>query len=870
MVASSLRPIQLRVENISGMTANISFDSNLVIVYGYNREGKTILIRCFDYAFNGFRPGNRINLRHALADTVSGSITLVFAFKGILYKLIREITRKQEHVTLQRSLVAFSEYQQFPKAKKKLAFEGKNGTAVIPRTEIKSKGSSTQILSDELKKINIHPEVIERLIVIENIQEFKNATQKFGTEGGGYDAIKDILYKDLKEKSDAIESITKYASTTLGKLEMQSLKIHKNHAAFLQELEGVCKLRNETLAYENLINQLTLDKDFDNKVQKIRFTLKDDQRKYQGYKRLVDKTRDALPSKKAKYEELDEYLSVISLEDVERVVDSYYADNKVLQTAYQQISQVHRELKASPSRSSLEPITVDFSAYLTEEIRNTVEAYGLNYIDELEELTSIPNRVNEYVDLFNEAIRLYRKREKVLTKYKIDEDSLVNAIINRQSQLTRICNPIKFAKKDRVFELFGKVGVDSTGNNALLLHMPLSQLKEYVDANYPLRIEPYLFPVLTKDDDPKAAKKLVNALSKQIEESVSELRDLQETLKCISALEPILLRHIKDLEVDLETVANAKKTVDSWNKLISEQKTMARKFIEEHSSASVVEDNFKGIAERLEEIRLRFKEELKTEGTATKFTMDSAKPLLAVLEDYDNHLGRVISETDELLRTVEEFLDFLANRQNDYKSRCKNLELTETLKKTVLPAIQTICKQIDSNIQLDEIEEQVMVKIIKYAELFYKEITKERYLKLEKTVDGYGKIFLKPKILKSDGTAFEIADDMPSGSEQGAVALGIMVALAKLFNGLIVIDEVTDRFDYGSKQRFFEAINKYGEDLFWIIVLKTDSSKENMEEEFQEIRDIFPDALLLQPVRRNLKIQVNRLSAFEDFTVKEG
>lgn len=222
------------------------------------------------------------------------------------------------------------------------------------------------------------------------------------------------------------------------------------------------------------------------------------------------------------------------------------------------------------------------------------------------------------------------------------------------------------------------------------------------------------------------------------------------------------------------------------------------------------------------------------------------------------------------MEIIGNFNEFLSENQETYKQLCKSLELNESLKNIIIPSIQVICAQIESNIQLDVIEEQVMTKIIKYAEHFYKEICKEGYLKFDKQTDRMGKIYLKPKIVSQEGRVINIADDMPSGSEQGSIALGIMVALAKLFNGFIVIDEVTDRFDYDSKQRFFDSIKNFSENLFWIIVLKVDARKEKIPEEFQDIRDFFSEALILQPVRRNLKIQVKELKRFEDFTFKEG
>ncbi len=870
MTVSSLRPINMVIGNISGMTAIIPFDSNLVIIYGYNREGKTILIKCFNYVFNGFRPRNRVDLKHILVDGTSGKIVLTFTFKSIIYRLTREITKIKEHVTFQRSNVSFQDYKTLTNARKKLVFDGKKGVDIIPRTEVLSKGASIDILPEELKKIKLHPEIIDRLIAIENIQEFKNATEKFGTTGGGYEAIKDILHKDLKDKSDAIDSINRYTSKAVGRLESQKGIIYNKHTSFIDDLKTVCNYSDGTFEYETLIKTLKMDKNYEEILKSVKSTLKKDQEEYQSYKQTAEKLQSNIPNKKEKYKELDDLLNSMDLKEIEEIVECYYKDVKVIQDFFSKISQIHREIEINPPSDEIEEISIDFSRYFNNEVNDLVDGFDLDFVNKIEEILKIPEKINEYLKKINEGITLYSKRKKILSKYNIEEKDVPNAIQSRESQLKRIKNPISFTKKDEIFNLYGKVGFDPTGNKVLILYMSLSKLKEYINNNNPLNMDQNLLPVLTEDDDEEMAEEIVKELSKRIEESITELKDLEESLEKIKEIEPVLIQHLNDFEDDLKIVASTKETVDSWNELISEQKTMARKFINKHSKKKTTETSFEKINELLEKIESAFKKELKDQGSKIKFKMDEAKSLIESIKEYELYIEQEIRNNDEFLEIVKNFNEFLSENQETYKKICKDIELNEILKDIIIPSIQIICAQIKSNIQLDEIEEQVMNKIIKYAEHFYKEITKERFLKFEKSVDRSGKIYLKPKIITKDGRVIDIADDMPSGSEQGAIALGIMVALAKLFNGFIVIDEVTDRFDYDSKQRFFDSIKNFSEDLFWIVVLKVDASKEKIGEEFQEIRETFPEALILQPVRRNLKIQVKILKKFEDWTIKEG
>ncbi|KKL97724.1 hypothetical protein LCGC14_1831540, partial [marine sediment metagenome] len=94
----NLRLVSVNIKNIEGLTTNLKFKSNLVIIYGYNRTGKTIFIKTLKYAFKGFR-GQKIKLKEILGDKAASSILLVFEFSGRLYRIVREINSSEEYIT---------------------------------------------------------------------------------------------------------------------------------------------------------------------------------------------------------------------------------------------------------------------------------------------------------------------------------------------------------------------------------------------------------------------------------------------------------------------------------------------------------------------------------------------------------------------------------------------------------------------------------------------------------------------------------------------------------------------------------------------------------------------------------------------------
>lgn len=865
----TLRPIKLEVENISGMTTNLDFDSNLVIIYGYNRAGKTILIKCFSYVFNGFKQQD-IDLNQILGENLKGRIVIVFTFKGILYKLTREITKSSEHITFQRSITNYYEYKQLPDVKKNLVFTGKAKLDIIQRTEIKSRGTSTEILREELQKVRLYPEIIDRLIAIENIQEFKNATQKFSTTGGGYEAIKDILYKDLKEKSDAIESIIQDTSTLAGWLEKQNHLKRREYDEFVENLKQIISVNNESKKYEQLIGILQLDSNHQENLDIVKSKLKEDSRKTEAYCQTIMNLKNNIMNKKDKYIELEGHLKAMELKDLEITILSFFEGIKMLESLFTNLSQIQRILESNPPHGDINEFKIDFSDYLNEDLTGVLKNFDLPTLNEPYLLSNIRNKINQYIHNFNTSIRLYNRRKDILNKYNIKEIEVDIYLDSYKEQLDKMENPIKFNKKEDIFNLYGRVEENSIGNRILKIYMPLSELNRYITRSNPLGLDSTLLPVITEDDNKSATEKIINELSKQIENKINELEELKGALKEIENIEPILKQNLNEFENDLIYISDIKDIVEKWNTLITEEKAMARNFIGKHSESKIKSDKFENIANALLKIQQLFIDELIEEAMLTNFQFEEKKSLDNNLKDYTTHIEKELIKSQNLLEIIKNLNDSISDNQDKYKKLCKDIELNETLKNVIIPLIQVICAQLKSNIQLNVIEEKVMNKIIKYAELFYKKITKEQFLKFEKVNNKNGSIYLRPRIRTISGNFIDIADDMPSGSEQGSIALGIMVALAKFFNGFIVIDETTDRFDYPSKQRFYEAIKSHSEDLFWIIVLKVDTDEIRQEEEFLKIREIFPNANILQPFRRNLKINVNILNTFEDWTYKEA
>ncbi len=874
MISTSLKIISLKATNIEGMTTDLKFDSNIIVLYGYNRAGKTILVKTIKHAFKGIRGIS--DLKKVLGLSQEGKIELIFEFRGVLYMIIRNLTQTKEHLTFKKSKLKAKEIEKLPPAKKKMAWSGQNIEELIPKTEIKLSGTNKNIslFSDTLHELKLYPEIIDRLIAIENTQEFKKAVQSFASErGGGYEHIKQLLYEDLKEKDDAIGNILIYSETTIKNLERYDSLIVDDYRSLMNDIKAyidIDKLNNFEVGYFNQsIELLKLDSDYNENLKNFKEELKNKQTVIENSKKKAESLQNTLQRKEDKYITLENLLETINLKDLEVIIDKFRNDKNIIDSIMQNLRQIQLEIAENPKKGEIQDISINFN-YLSEKpILEILKNANLDDLDNLKEINNIPLELNKIIKNFNKALTIYSRNKEFLTKYQITSNQIEDKIEDYTNQLKQFKEPTLFNKTDEIFEIKGRIEEQDSGK-VLKLYMSKNKLIEYIECKNPLRVSKYLFPLLTSKDD-KIPEDVMKRLTHEIDQFISELEELKELQTSIKNSEETLKKGINVL-ADISTIiSHINEIVGQWNDHIIGEKKLALDFIEKYLKVSKKKKNTFGTIEtNLKQIEKDFKNELSSDLKEMQQEYDNSSSLIINLNNFSAFLTDFIKFSNDIINVIKEFLDFTSENQEIYKKICKDKELNGNLKDTVLPTIRVICEQIRSNIHLDLMEENIMKQIINIAQLFYSNITKENHLLFQKLkVDD--NIYLKPFIRKSDGTLIPILDTGPSGSEQAAIALGIMVALARLFHAFVVIDEVTERFDFNTKLRFLSTIGEHSKDLFWIIVLLVNTSKEGIPDELQRIKNAFPNSNIYQPIKddSSLTLSVKRVRDFKDFEIKE-
>ncbi|KKM63036.1 hypothetical protein LCGC14_1515600 [marine sediment metagenome] len=869
----NLRLVSVDIKNIEGLTTNLKFKSNLVIIYGYNRTGKTIFIKTLKYAFKGFR-GQKIKLKEILGDKAASSILLVFEFNGRLYRIVREINSSEEYITFSEAQATNKVIEKLPPAKRKNIWSKSNRLDIIPKTKVLIAGANknTGLFNEKLHELKLYPEIIDRLIAIENLQEFKNATEGLTSQdGGGYESIKKLLYEDLKNKDDAIEDITNDSTTIIKRLEKQNNYLLKDFKIFLEEIQAHID-QNELYSTDvnnlkEIVQVFKLDiifeenlKEFDKLISVKQSEIKKNIDKISNFQSLI-------PSKKEKYQDLNNFLGAMQLGKLEQVIKNFLRDKKILDELNSKLTLIHRQIEKNPSQEQLQKVSIDLGYLFKIKTTNILKDYSLEQITNKEEMCDIPSKVNIIITNFKGALTQYLRNNELLQKNQITAAQIPFKILDYTRQLSKIKNPISFDPTDTVYSVQGRVE-EEEGKRDLRIYMPIKDLKKYIEGKNPVSINVNLYPLLTLKDE-EVSEELIKELTQDINETIDELNELSDLQKTLEETSELLKNDLGNLTEIINNISEANAIVESWREYITSYKSLAVEFIVKNLKIPKRQlKDFKVIEQNLKIIESNSDQELESEHDSMALEYNEGNSLLDNLHLFSEYLDKSFEYSNLVYGVAINMSKTVSENQEKYKKLCKDMTLNRNLKDFILPTLQTVCKQIRKNIHLDKIGQNLMNDIIKHAQHFYYQITGEDFL-IFKRNDSNDNIYLKPYLKKKGGVEIPIQD--PSGSEQASVALGIMTALAKQFHAFIIIDETTNSFDFDTQLDFLKAIREVSENIFWIIVILVRTDRDNVHNEFNRVMEAFPNSDIFQPIKdpKELTSTFKRIKDFSDFVLKK-
>lgn len=856
------------MQNFAGMTATFKFPTPLVAFYGYNRTGKTNPIKAMKLLFQGVKqslPDKDRKLTALLGESKEASLEMVFEFNDILYRLARrfEASKEKEYFSLTSSKMTGEDYLNTRDSiRDAVAFKENKREDIIDEIEVKIKGENrnTQLLAEKLEAIGLYPQMIDRLIAIENVQEFKNAIKMFSTKDGGYSVVRDLLSRELQRMQGALDDINGNGRDLEGKLQILDQKIVDDHAEFIQGLEQFVN-DEEIIKVEEIkaiIAMLALTESPEDQLVVFRASLKELEDDMDSSLKRVTDLLNAVPAKREKYASLEGHEKNLDLELVE-------TGSTAFKTILDTFNGVKDNLVRSASTMQENPPGNDFvspefktEALTTIEFSNALSRNALQPIMSSEEIGEIHVQIGQIVNNFNQARVLFKRTKELKDKYGVQEITDVNSKKGEYENLkSKIENPAKLVPSE-VFPLNGRVE-----GNRIQVYMPVAEYVTYIETS-PFIINDILLPY-SPDGKKGITKAVIKGIIDMLQGKIDELNELMGNMEQIKSLKDGLQENIDTLEEIHDKFESDSTTVETWNQKIQEAQTLASTFIEKYLDRKMKEKTFATIKIALAEAKVVFIEELKDEMCDSYVETDN------LINNLDIHEASLTDQKfgfDATIKVINGIVDSVNKLQEDYKNWCRHIHVARLLHGMFLPTMIAINDQVLTNISIEKIEEELLQSIINHSQAFYQEITGENHLVIER--EPGEDIYLKTSLRRPSGDNIDLLGDAASGSEQASIALGIMVALAKMFSAFVVIDETTDRFDYPTKLRFFKVIENYSKDIFTMIVLKVDTSEKNLKDDFEIMRATFPGAVIYQPIKApDGTMTAAKVDNFDDFTLLE-
>lgn len=854
------------MKNFAGMTATFEFSTPLVAFYGYNRTGKTNPIKAMKLLFQGVKQSiSERNLSALVSNPEDASLEMVFEFNDILYRLKRRFieAKERELFSLTSSKMAGAAYlSERGGIRDKVAFDENKREDIIPETEIKLRGDNqnTKLLAEKLEAIGLYPQMIDRLIAIENVQEFKNAIKMFSTEEGGYNTVRDLLSKELQRMQESLDNINSNSRDLGGKLQIFNQGIVDDHAGFIQGLEQLVD-DEQIIKVEEIkaiIAKLALIENPENQLEEFRTSLKElDEDNKTSSKRVSDLLNN-VPSKRDKYKGLDEHEKNLDLALVENASIAFKAIYDSFNTIKDDLTRSASTMEENPLENDFESPEFETEALATIEFSKALSRNALQPIISPEEIDATHDHVAQIVDYFNQSLALFRRTKELKGRHGIQD---INEIISKISEYESLKNKIETPSKiisSELFQLHGRVE-----GNRIQVYMPVGEFVTHIETS-PFMINDILLPY-SPDGKKGISKPEIKNIIDMLQAKIDELNELKGNVEQIKSTKESLQENIDALGKIRDQFESSSKIVGTWNQNIQEALTLATTFVEKYLNRKIKKRTFATIKIALAEARTVFCDELKDEMGDSYVETDD---LMSNLDNHEEDLSDQKCGFEATTKVIESIVDSVNSKQEDYKNWCRHVHVARLLYGKYLPTMIAINEQVLTNISIEKIEEELLQSIIEHSQAFYREITGEDHLVIEREGKPGDDIYLKTSLRRSDGDNIDLLGDAASGSEQASIALGIMVALAKMFNAFVVIDETTDRFDYPTKLRFFKVIENYSKDIFTMIVLKVDTSEKNLKDDFEIMRNTFPGAVIYQPIKApDGAMTASKVDNFDDFTL---
>ncbi len=835
-----LFPIKLKSENIFRMNLDLDFKSNMIIIYGDNSIGKTLILKTLQTAFTPpRRPEKDPKIKEVIGIDPEGSIELIFRFQQKIFKITRKFTQENDYAgffELNGEIEKINDKR--PHIQKKLWKNLHN-----PQSPAKiSKKINTRNYDDFqnlIKATGIHPEILDRLISFDNNQEFNQAVSAIGKGEGGYTHIKEILSKDLQEKQDALNDLIDNHGWQLKKL---SSKKQDNLEKIKDLLEDLNKEMLDNKEIKEIYLPFQLNRNPDEIISQIESNHRNFIEELDKKRKKLDAVSIQFNKNHSNYDEItifDDFETIIEIEkDFEKISINY----DKLQIFHLEIKDIHSYWKTTKKSVKDVPGFLEIDALYAETALININD-KLHLIAEEEE-NNFKNFSHNYkciIDPLESILADMQELDSLLSQLGIKEKNISHSKSMWTDFNSQLDSP--YILEGDEFPMVGKFKETPTGFE-LQSFIEMEQLSKMVKSYSTFRLSQFPLPYMqdkkdtNNDNKFEKFKQMVRIKIDQLDRcaEIIELRENQyktqiESIKNIINVQTILIRNLANFKSKVHShVIKYKAKLESFLSKLNPQEILTSK-------------SNKQLLDILKSQKRSFRGQLQNFCSILKvdFRNDSSlKKLIELVESGIKREDNLAEQSNNIATNT--YNHFLGKIKDTFKESCMFYYLADELVTKVLPVLNQIYENYQKFINIDEIAKMLMEGIISNAKLLYFKICKESFLDFDYNPN---ELYLKPLFKDEQGRLIPISSTGPSGSEQATLSLGILLTLAEKFQLLVAIDEAANNFGYKRKIHYYETIDGLSKNLFTIFVIQKTSQDE--EEDLDQIKQHFSRAQIIKP-----------------------
>lgn len=756
-----MRFIAIKVRNVMGLTGEVGFSRNPILLYGRNLAGKTNLINLIRYCFvfgktrKNYTEEKKLQQEELLlSGSKDGNAIFFFEHRKKLYKLEYDFRRANLRIT-QKVFLYEVEGPYTSEEDIERRFGGFQPFA-----------TNVTKVKDRFNEVGIYSDIIDTLISPSNIRNFTDAINNEMV------TIPDMIAKQ-------VSNLNRGAERTLGNL-------GKLQALLVQEKEGYQSRLNEMRA------EFTSASLFEPEKVEIMFTVGNIYRELSEKLRSTGDELSKIPSKEVGIQLLKQKWAPEFKEKLEKVAHVRLVSGQESEAA-KLIADRDRQAKAWDTIRLMQSTLRNLPS--GENIL-ALNEFDLPSVKELDySLLLDPNRVKEMFRLLGRARSSLRQATRIAKVHRVVPSlGEVRSLAASYKKLEKAVRSPE--NKPRGAEA---VAVYLEEEKRSSVYLPLVSLVDNPNYIRGMNEAPSVYK--TKG----LGRARLDKISREIGKKAEDLEKCRTALKSAAEDVSIVKKLLLSLDNEERVLENKKKQSEKilnsmasdWQQVYKELKIsfgieVALQDLNTVSGIRKFTSSLRPIAKQIEsKLAAELKTALSSAGIKT-----SGKVGLKSVADIDGLFAKQDQELASKRERLQKTKSWIETNLEKLKE-AEDMLLTVQATEIAITVLNVLLVRVQENTNLNVMVEQVAQTIEENVKNCVEMIVPEEIVIFRHAGEGN---FM---VQTPEGNPIT----HPAGSHKAVISLGVMLTLSKLFDLPLFLDEATDRFDYVTLPNTFRFVD---------------------------------------------------------------